>query len=473
MASSITNDVRLDSPDDWDEWETALLNQAETYHILLVLQGIEDPIPKPEVRRIKDFMLKDIPLPSQPPVAPPTGPTPSASTARIGAAAGTRGHTASQPSQDSETVQSTESQEDVPSTMDTMDKERRKQIEKDALYAFSVHNNEYRVLYQLWETQCRDVDKVFNWMKKTVHLSYLKMCVSNTPDWRKAYRNLKSHLSQPQSDVYRKISSDYAAVFILLKQARTTKDLEAWIVKWDDVLTHAERKKMSIATNTIEWADKFFDAIDFLDHSWITTFKVHFHEKIDDGTLERRDLTNMFRRLIQQPHIRLRGRPSRGSFATQAGGNDNRSDHEAPRQPRRQNRSLDRSRGRSQSHSRERPSKKARLIKPEDMRTTTAPICPACGGRHFLLACFYILQHLGLLVPDNFEPWIYRQERAKEWTEKNTNMIDELVKHHEQLTLSANKEHPRSRSRSQGRAKEILGITQDKTTFQGELIPSE
>uniref|UniRef100_A0A093VF41 Bifunctional uridylyltransferase/uridylyl-removing enzyme n=1 Tax=Talaromyces marneffei PM1 TaxID=1077442 RepID=A0A093VF41_TALMA len=51
MASSITNDVRLDSPDDWDEWETALLNQAETYHILLVLQGIEDPIPKPEVRQ--------------------------------------------------------------------------------------------------------------------------------------------------------------------------------------------------------------------------------------------------------------------------------------------------------------------------------------------------------------------------------------------------------------------------------------
>ncbi|EEA25101.1 hypothetical protein PMAA_062280, partial [Talaromyces marneffei ATCC 18224] len=145
MASSITNDVRLDSPDDWDEWETALLNQAETYHILLVLQGIEDPIPKPEVRRIKDFMLKDIPLPSQPPVAPLTGPTPSASTARIGAAAGTRGHTASQPSQDSETVQSTKSQEDVPSTIDTMDKERRKQIEKDALYAFSVHNNEYRL----------------------------------------------------------------------------------------------------------------------------------------------------------------------------------------------------------------------------------------------------------------------------------------------------------------------------------------
>uniref|UniRef100_A0A093X762 Uncharacterized protein n=1 Tax=Talaromyces marneffei PM1 TaxID=1077442 RepID=A0A093X762_TALMA len=92
MASSITNDVRLDSPDDWDEWETALLNQAETYHILLVLQGIEDPI---------------LSLKSDPPVAPPTGPTPSASTARIGAAAGTRGHTASQPSQDSETVQST------------------------------------------------------------------------------------------------------------------------------------------------------------------------------------------------------------------------------------------------------------------------------------------------------------------------------------------------------------------------------
>uniref|UniRef100_A0A093X7E4 Chaperone protein ClpB n=1 Tax=Talaromyces marneffei PM1 TaxID=1077442 RepID=A0A093X7E4_TALMA len=237
MASSITNDVRLDSPDDWDEWETALLNQAETYHILLVLQGIEDPISKPEVRRIKDFMLKDIPLPSQPPVAPPTGPTPSASTARIGAAAGTRGHTASQPSQDSETVQSTESQEDVPSTMDTMDKERRKQIEKDALYAFSVHNNEYRVLYQLWETQCRDVNKIFNWMKKT-------------------------------------ISSDYAAVFILLKQARTTKDLEAWIVNGMTFL--------------------------LVQNAYSTTTYT------------------------------LRGRPSRGSFATQAGGNDNRSDHEAP-----------------------------------------------------------------------------------------------------------------------------------------------
>ncbi|KAE8551359.1 hypothetical protein EYB25_005244 [Talaromyces marneffei] len=400
MSLNAPTEVRLDSPDDWDDWENALLNQAETYDLLGILQGTETSYKRPKVPLIEDFM------PARPEPPPLTGTAPPAEDLndRIGAAAGTRRHVARQSAQGTTASQSTESGDPGFDTNDTGNAVGIREIEKEAWHAFTVYNNQYKSLFQVWEIQRRDIDKVFTWIKKTVCLSYLKTCVSITPDWKQAYQNLKAHVGQGTADIQKKIKNEYDLYMRPFRTTRPAKEMEAWIVKWDELLTQANRKSMMIATDTMDWSTRFFDVIRNLDHAWVSAYEIQLYDKIDNNTLEYKDLTNLFRRLIQRLHSpanRQRTRVSRGSFTTHKNDDNNDSEDENTRHSRRLTRSQERTRRRSRSYSNEPPRKKT--AGPEQERTTP-PFCPAYSGRHFLLGCFYILQYLSLRVPENFVP---------------------------------------------------------------------
>ncbi|EED12056.1 hypothetical protein TSTA_001270 [Talaromyces stipitatus ATCC 10500] len=47
MLSNIATEYKLNSPEDWDDWQNELLNRARANDLLPILQGTKRPIKKP------------------------------------------------------------------------------------------------------------------------------------------------------------------------------------------------------------------------------------------------------------------------------------------------------------------------------------------------------------------------------------------------------------------------------------------
>ncbi|EED12568.1 hypothetical protein TSTA_005980 [Talaromyces stipitatus ATCC 10500] len=56
MLSNIATKYKLNSPEDWDDWQNELLNRARANDLLPILQGTERPIKKPVRPKIQDYL---------------------------------------------------------------------------------------------------------------------------------------------------------------------------------------------------------------------------------------------------------------------------------------------------------------------------------------------------------------------------------------------------------------------------------
>jgi len=180
---------------------------------------------------------------------------------------------------------------------------------------FNVRLNLYKQRYFEWSEQKKAIEQIFTWMKQTVSPSYHKTCVAVTADWRKAYCNLKDQVNQGRYISQRRIKDEYDQHLRSLKPS--TRDLEAWVTKWEELLLEAERISMVIADDILDWSTRFLDAIRPLDDAWTTAYEITIEEKIEDGTLTRRELANAFRRNLRKIRNRRPSRVYRGSFAVQ------------------------------------------------------------------------------------------------------------------------------------------------------------
>ncbi|KAL3704530.1 hypothetical protein TMatcc_008201 [Talaromyces marneffei ATCC 18224] len=324
MSSNVALNVKLHSPDDWDHWENELLNQARAKDVIRILQGTQEPLKKPTNLPNDDFLTA---------LVAPTNPT---GVNRIGAAASAgrrhRNNTAIQ-GEDTQPTPTPDSQETVQA--ETMDRSTHADGELDrAIKMFNVRLNLYKQRYFEWSEQKKAIEQIFIWMKQT----------------KEAYINLKEQVNQGRFISQRRIKDEYDQHLRSLKPS--TRDLEAWITKWEELLLEAERKSMVIADDVLDWSTRFLDAIRPLDDAWTTAYEITIEEKIEDGTLTRRELANAFRRNLRKIRNRRPSRIYRGSFAVQEERMDDNSDEESYHYGRQPSRSLERKRGRTRSRSR-------------------------------------------------------------------------------------------------------------------------
>ncbi|EED12721.1 hypothetical protein TSTA_052440 [Talaromyces stipitatus ATCC 10500] len=254
-----------------------------------------------------------------------------------------------------------------------------------------------------WEVQRRDIDKIFEWMKRTVCHSYLKTCVHVTHSWKEAYNNLKTQVGQGSREIQRRIRDDYNQH---MKPFRgTPRDLEAWLIKWEEIMLQGKKKSM------------FLEAIRPLDEAWVTSFEHSIDPKIDDKSLTYKDLSNGFRRLIPRLRTKRQSRIIKGSFATHLSKSDD--SEEENEESLQRGRAVERGRRRSRSQSFEGGQRSGFA---PDKRGGPKPTCPACGGMHFIDFCFYIF---GYKAPQEFEPRLWLQQRADRWLNSNAPLAKE------------------------------------------------
>uniref|UniRef100_A0A093VK87 Retrovirus-related Pol polyprotein from transposon TNT 1-94 n=1 Tax=Talaromyces marneffei PM1 TaxID=1077442 RepID=A0A093VK87_TALMA len=160
-----------------------------------------------------------------------------------------------------------------------------------------------------------------------------------TANWKEAYINLKEQVNQGRYISQRRIKDEYDQHLRSLKPS--TRDLEAWVTKWEELLLEAERKSMVVADDVLDWSTRFLDAIRPLDDTWTTAYEITIEEKIEDGTLTRRELANGFRRNLRKIRNRRPSRVYRGSFAVQGERTDDDSDEESYRYGRQPSHSLE------------------------------------------------------------------------------------------------------------------------------------
>jgi hypothetical protein len=448
--------VKLHSPDDWDHWENELLNQARTKDIIEILEGTQEPLKKPINPPNDDFLMA--------PVAP-TNPTPTTGVNRIGAAASAgrrhRSNTAQAAATQGEDTQPTpDSQETIQA--EAMDGITHADGDLDrAIKIFNVRLNLYKQRYFEWSEQKKAIEQIFTWIKQTVSPSYHKTCVAVTADWTKAYINLKEQVNQGRYISQRRIKDEYNQHLSSLKPS--TRDLEAWVTKWEELLLEAERKSMMVAGDVLDWSTRFLDAIRPLDVAWTTAYEITIEEKIEDGTLTRRELANAFRRNIRKIRNRRPSRVYKGSFAVQEEMTDDNSDEESYR--RQPSRSLERKRGRTRSRSRSIGPPRKKNQGPEQYQTTR-PVCEACEGWHLLRFCYYLFENL---APEEFIPRWGPRMRAKKFAEDHPDLVNKIKKLHLEEGAPNTQVRGRSRPRSKSweRRESASQRTQDNTTIEG------
>ncbi|EEA25069.1 conserved hypothetical protein [Talaromyces marneffei ATCC 18224] len=290
---------------------------------------------------------------------------------------------------------------------------------------FNVRLNLYKQRYFEWSEQKKAIEQIFIWMKQTVSPSYHKTCIAVTANWKEAYINLKEQVNQGRFISQRRIKDEYDQHLRSLKPS--TRDLEAWITKWEELLLEAERKSMVIADDVLDWSTRFLDAIRPLDDAWTTAYEITIEEKIEDGTLTRRELANAFRRNLRKIRNRRPSRIYRGSFAVQEERMDDNSDEESYHYGRQPSRSLERKRGRTRSRSRSiGPPRKKKNQGPEQYQTTR-PVCEACEGWHLLQFCYYLFKNL---APEEFIPRWGPRMRAKKFAEDHPDLVKKIKKMH-------------------------------------------
>lgn len=440
MSASFASNCKLNSPEDWDEWETELLSQAQSRNIYKVLMKTEDPITIPVLPELDDYILP--PFQAEAP-------------AQGGPFQGTRSSMARGSGNGSQASASTEGGDAVhPDRVAALAEEAYNRRRREAREEYNMRSQQYRHKFSLYEGQRKSIEQTFTWMKESVSESYRKTHVSITHDWVTAYNNLKAGLNPGSREIQRAIREEYNQHMRILKPS--TKDLDGWLSQWEQLMINGQRKSMTFALDKEDWSSRFLEAIRPLDNAWVTSLEHIIEKQLDDGTLTIRDMSKAFRRLITRTkRPRSTSRVLKGSFATHQQGGDNVPAEENRHRGRQANQTADR-RGRSRS----RPVEYSRKRDIDSMESAPKQLCAGCGGIHLVWFCFYLFPNL---APPGWvgKEWI--MEKLNRWLEENSPLAQQVKR------KIAGQERVPSRGRDRSRSQERTQPRRAPTPYPKEV----
>lgn len=344
MNLNIESKVILTGPAKWDEWKTAFLATVRDRAMEGFLDGTEGKLSRPKMPIPEDFY---IPLP------------PSQSTRSSGGQNST--HTV-MPEEDGEIA------------IQHLTPDQR------TAYTAAVANQRY--LLDAFQRQTKDIVSLREWMRSTVSPSYAANALDTAKDVQTAYSNLETQVGGNEADIKRDLRAEYNR--LIKPWTRVPKDIEKWIIEWEDVMQKGIRYTLSFTIDSTEWASDFLEAVRPVFSLWVSSYEVSNEEKINAGELSFRSLSGALRRVVKNSQRSGRiDRVAKGSFPTLG--------DEGPNLPLAEANTLPEGNGDNEQRKQKRSSRKRKNHElPPGSDGDKDPKCQGCGGNHDLRQCFYL-----------------------------------------------------------------------------------
>ena len=269
MASTSTdNNVFLTSPDDWEAWELQFQGQAGSKRLWDQILGTKEFLIEPIAPELTSF---------QHPVA-------------TGSQSGSNG----------------EPEANIPLSFATLSGKNQKAFQ----FAYTVYTEEEK----RYVAQIASIDKVKEWIRKTVSPNYQRTCcrpIESIKDW---YEKLKEHAGISEYEAETETREKYKRA---TKPISKPKDIPSWTTAWEQAMAAAQEKGLSAAMNPIEWFDDFMMAVRPVMPNWAESYRIMKKSEVRNKSLTYRTLANDFReaaRLLTNAFTCSPTKVAKGSF---------------------------------------------------------------------------------------------------------------------------------------------------------------
>jgi hypothetical protein len=232
----------------------------------------------------------------------------------------------------------------------------------------------YKDQQKEYSAQMDAIDKVKDWVRKTVSRHYQKTSCLPTATLRSWYRRLKENVGTTNRQTKAQAREAYKKAVKPL--ASVPKDFPAWITAWEQAIAAGQEKKVAATLQCSDWFEDFTDAVSPVMESWVLAYSITKSQEIDDDTLSYRQVANDFRKAVRSKRPGKRSPFAKGSFGSTFGGQE------------------DEAADQSGSEKKAKGQKKRKRSREEDGgNQSSRPSCKACGQFHPFPKCFYAFPH--------------------------------------------------------------------------------
>ncbi|THC87285.1 hypothetical protein EYZ11_013269 [Aspergillus tanneri] len=189
----------------------------------------------------------------------------------------------------------------------------------------------YRTRLEQYNKQQMDLNKVREWMQKTVspHI-YTVTCDPSEPlkEW---YDNLQKNVGIDKSRIQDLAMELYQKALKTPKQ----KDILSWLNNWENAMQKATKAKLPVASFPKQWIKDFLGVVRPLNPVWVESYWIAQEEKIKTGDLSFRKVSQDFRDSLSRiPNASL-AKIAKGSFGPTfaAKEDDSRGDNDSEEEP--------------------------------------------------------------------------------------------------------------------------------------------
>lgn len=380
QSNSNANNVFLKGPEDWEDWDLKFQAQA-------VSKRLWDQIKhsKPFLKDPKEPIIADYRLASQ------QASTQSTSTRRAAS-------------------QSTAASQATPATAEEVTFADLQSNEKaDFNFAWTM----YQAQKKDYNTQIEAIDKMRDWVTKTVDSKYYRVSCKPTESIKDWYDKLKE--SAGVSDLQSRNDARDAYKQAIKPLTRVPKDLPAWATAWEHAISAAKEKGVAAAQTPAEWFEDFITAVRPIMEHWAASYRLVKAKEVEEGSLTYRTLANDFREEVRlQTKASKPSRVAKGSFGPSfAGQEDQRASVDVPQ-------AGDGDGGQQAGSKRGR--KPGKRKQPDDI-LSGSKACRACQLFHPLSRCYYAFPEK---APEGFRERKDRREAVELALKEDPTLAEEI-----------------------------------------------
>jgi hypothetical protein len=357
--TSADNNVFLNTPHEWENWNTQFQGLAVSLSVWELIEGTEVPLTKPVMPHISSYHRQ------------------SALERETRQATATASSTQdSEPQESQSTVQSVGPVAPV-ITFANLSANNQK--------AFQFDLNMYQELKKEYNAEITSIRTLKDWIRKTVAPNYQQTCCKPTESIEKWYGNLKHSVQFSNKEIKAELRSKYK---LAIKPLTKPKDALNWIMRWEQTMALAQDKKLPVTKDHEEWFDDFMDAVNSVLPNWVPGYRLVKMTDVNENSLSYRTIANDFRQAVRQ-YLGSTGTPSKvakGSFgpayadqnATENAGMDASTEGDIEV----------REKGKKRDSA---ANKRKRLHdSSKDSSESFRTVCKACGQRHSHSKCWYL-----------------------------------------------------------------------------------
>jgi len=355
--TSADNNVFLNTPHEWENWNTQFQGLAVSLSIWDLIEGAEVPLTKPVMPHISSYHKQ------------------SAREEREGTVTRTQASATVSSTQDSEPQESQSIVQPVV-TFANLSANNQK--------AFQFDLNMYQELKKEYNAEVNSIRTLKDWIRKTVAPNYQQTCCKPAESIKEWYENLKENVQFSNKEIKAELRSKYK---LAIKPLTKPKDALNWIMRWEQTMALAQDKNLPVTKDHEEWFDDFMDAVVSVLPNWVPGYRLVKMTDVNENRLSYRTIANDFRQAVRQ-YLGSTGTPSKiakGSFGPAYAD-----------QIANENAGMDAStkgdiKVREKGKKRDSTNKRKRLHdSSQDSSEGFRTVCKACGQRHSHLACWYL-----------------------------------------------------------------------------------